>query len=134
MSRNAPPLADQFFKEPSPPLLLVLKYTNFRSPLSGVQKFSEPPPSISSFPLVILNELSLNSFHWALKKYLENFRYLAFLDIKVSIEGNGLCTSVYFKPTASHLFVVFIFIITQFLRLSRLCSEDSDAPPGGGGT
>ena len=27
---------------------------------------------------------------------------LAFLDIKISIEGNGLCTSVYYKPTDSH--------------------------------
>ena len=26
---------------------------------------------------------------------------LAFLDIKISIEGNGLCTSVYNKPTDS---------------------------------
>ena len=34
----------------------------------------------------------------------------SFLDIKVSIEGNGLCTSVHYKPTDSHsLFVVFIF-------------------------
>ena len=35
---------------------------------------------------------------------------LAFLDIKLSIEGNGLCTSVHYKPTDSHsYFVVFIF-------------------------
>ena len=27
---------------------------------------------------------------------------MAFLDIKISIEGNGLCTSVYNKPTDSH--------------------------------
>ena len=27
---------------------------------------------------------------------------LAFLDIKVSVEGNGLCTSVHYKPTDSH--------------------------------
>ena len=35
---------------------------------------------------------------------------LAFLDIKVSAEGNGLCTSVHYKPTDSHIsFVIFIF-------------------------
>ena len=43
---------------------------------------------------------AINSFHPALKYTWEIFdTSLAFLDIKVSIEGNGLCTSVYYKPT-----------------------------------
>ena len=63
-----PSLVVQHFR--SHPLLLVLKYTNFRSPPPSPTFFSEPPfrvsknfwsppPSISSSPLVILNELSL---------------------------------------------------------------------------
>ena len=41
-----------------------------------------------------------NSFHPALKYTWEiSDDSLSFLDIKVSIEGNGLCTSVYYKPT-----------------------------------
>ena len=52
---------------------------------------------------------AVNSFHpytWEISDSC-----LAFLDIKLSIEGNGLCTSVHYKPTDSHteLFVVFIF-------------------------
>ena len=41
--------------------------------------------------------------------YLGNFQYffkLAFLDIKVSIEVNGLCTSVHYKPTDSYTVVI----------------------------
>jgi len=62
---------------------------------------------------------------------------LAFLDIKVSIEGDGLCTSVHYKPTDSHIYLLSSsshpsFVKTdsipysQFLRLRRLCSNDSD--------
>ena len=36
------------------------------------------------------------------KRYEISDTSLAFLDIKISIEGNGLCTSVYYKPTYSH--------------------------------
>ena len=51
-----------------------------------------------------------NSFDPALKyTWAISDTSLAFLDIKISIEGNGLCTSV-----------------SQFLRLRRLCSDDSD--------
>ena len=32
---------------------------------------------------------------------------LAFLDIKISIEGNGLCTSVYNKPTDSYSYLLY---------------------------
>ena len=43
---------------------------------------------------------AINSFHPALKYTWEICdTSLAFLDIKISIEGNGLCTSVYYKPT-----------------------------------
>ena len=80
---------------------------------------------------------AVNSFHPALKYTLEiSDTSLAFLDIKVSIEGNGLCTSVHYKPTDSHSYLLYSpshpshvknsIPYSQFLRLHRLCSEDSD--------
>ena len=61
---------------------------------------------------------------------------LAFLDIKVSIEGKGLCTSVHYKPTDSHSYLFYSssqpshvkksISCSQFLRPCCLCSEDSD--------
>ena len=77
------------------------------------------------------------SFHPALKYTWEiSDTSLAFLDIKVSIEGNGLCTSVHYKPTDSHSYLLYSsshpshvknsISYSQFLRLRRLCSDDSD--------
>ena len=51
---------------------------------------------------------AVNSFHPALKYTWEiSDTSLAFLDIKVSIEGNDLCTSVYYKPTDSHSYLLY---------------------------
>ena len=80
---------------------------------------------------------AVNSFHPALKYTWEmSDTSLAFLDIKVSVEGNGLCTSVHYKPTDSHSYLLYSsshpshvknsIPYSQFLRLRRLCSEDSD--------
>ena len=56
---------------------------------------------------------AVNSFHPALKYTWEiSNTCLAFLDIKLSIEGNCLCTSAHYKPTDSHLFFVLIFTST----------------------
>ena len=44
---------------------------------------------------------------------------LAFLDIKVSIEGNGLCTSVLYKPKDSHSHM-YSFKIHHMLRIPFL--------------
>ena len=51
-------------------------------------------------------------------------------------EGNGLCTSVHFKPTDSHSYLLYssshpshvknTIPYSQFLRLRCLCSDDSD--------
>ena len=76
---------------------------------------------------------SVNSFHPALKYTWEiSETSLAFLDIKVSIIGNGLCTSVHYKPTDSHSYLLHSsshpshvknsIPYSQFLRLRRLCS------------
>ena len=61
---------------------------------------------------------------------------LAFLDIKVSISGNGLCTSVHYKSTDSHSYLLHSsshpshvknsIPYSQFLRIRRLCSDGSD--------
>ena len=61
----------------------------------------------------------------------------ALLDIKISTEGNGLCSSVYYKPTDSRSYLLYSsshpslakdsISFSQFLRL-RLCSDDSDFP------
>ena len=51
---------------------------------------------------------SVNSFHPALKYTREiSETSLAFLDIKVSISGNGLCTSVHYKLTGSHSYLLY---------------------------
>ena len=80
---------------------------------------------------------SVNSFHPALKYTWEiSETSLAFLDIKVSISGNVLCTSVHYKPTDSHSYLLYSsshpshvknsIPYSQFLKLRRLCSDDSD--------
>ena len=93
-----------------------------------------PPPERNSINIFIT---AVNSFHPALKYTLEiSDTSLAFLDIKLSVEGNGLCTSVHYKPTDSHSYLLYSsshpshvktsIPYSQFLRLRRLCSEDSD--------
>ena len=80
---------------------------------------------------------SVNSFHPALKYTREiSETSLTFLDIKVSISGNGLCFSMHCKPTDSHSYLLHSsshpshvktsIPYSQFLRLQRLCSDDSD--------
>ena len=81
--------------------------------------------------------MPINSFHPALKYTWEiSETSLAFLVIKVSIRGNVLCTSVHYKPTDSHSYLLYSsshpshvknsIPYSQFLRLRRLCSDDSD--------
>ena len=80
---------------------------------------------------------AVNSFHPALKYTWEiSDTSLAFLDIKISIEGSGLCTIVYYKPTDSHSYLWYSSLqpahvknfipFSEFLRLRRLCCDDSD--------
>jgi len=80
---------------------------------------------------------SISSFHPALKYTWEiSDTSLAFLDIKVSIEGTGLCTSLHYKPTDSHNYLLHSsshpshvknsIPYSQFLRLRRLFRDDSD--------
>ena len=80
---------------------------------------------------------SVNSFHPALKYTWEiSENSLAFLDIKLSVNDNGLSTRVHYKPTDSHNYLLHSSSLpqhaknaipfSQFLRLRRVCSEDSD--------
>ena len=80
---------------------------------------------------------SVNSFHPALKYTWEmSETSLAFLDIKVSIGGNVLCTSVHYQPTDSHSYLLYSLShpshvknsipYSQFLRL-RICDPTPSA-------
>ena len=80
---------------------------------------------------------SVNSFHPALKYTGEiSENSLVFLGIKLSINDNGLSTSVHYKPTDSQIYllhssshkqhVMNAIPFSQFLRLRRLCSGDTD--------
>ena len=80
---------------------------------------------------------SVNSFHPALKyTWVVSECSIAFLDINVSIIGNRLSTSVHYKPTDSHSYLLHSsshpahvknsIPYSQFLRLRRLCSDDTD--------
>ena len=61
---------------------------------------------------------------------------VSFLDILVSISGNRLTTTMFYKPTDSHSYLLFSSFhpnhtktsipFSQFLHLRRLCSEDED--------
>ena len=85
----------------------------------------------------------VNGFHHALKFTWEiSETCVSFLDISVSINGDTLATSVSYKPTDSHSYLLFSsshpnhtrqsIPYSQFLRLHRicsLCSEDKDLKP-----
>ena len=64
---------------------------------------------------------AVNSFHAALKYTWEiSDTSLAFLDIKVSVDGNGLCTSVHYKPTDSHSYLLYSFFTFIYNRSSNM--------------
>ena len=61
---------------------------------------------------------------------------VTFLNINISVQDNNLATSVHYKPTDLHSYLLYSFShpshvkdsipYSQFLRLHRLCSNDSD--------
>ena len=70
---------------------------------------------------------AVNSFHPALKyTWGISDTSLAFLDIKISIEGNGLCTSVYYKPTDSHSYLLYSSSHPSHVKNSISFSQFSD--------
>ena len=79
----------------------------------------------------------VNDYHPALKFTWEiSEASVSFLDILVSINSNALGTSVSYRPTDSHSYLLFSsshpnhtkqsIPYSQFLRLRRLCSDDKD--------
>ena len=79
----------------------------------------------------------VNSFHPALKLTWEiSETSVTFLDINISFQDNNLATSVHYKPTDSHSYLLYSsshpshvrdsIPYSQFLRLRRLCSDDSE--------
>ncbi len=79
----------------------------------------------------------VNNFYPALQFTWEiSETSVSFLDILVSINGNRLVTSVFYKPTDSHSYLLYSsshpnhtrrsIPFSQFLCLCRLCSEDED--------
>ena len=57
---------------------------------------------------------------------------VTFLHINISVQDNNLATSVYYKPTDLHSYLLYSSHVkdpipySQFLRLRRLCSDDLD--------
>ena len=79
----------------------------------------------------------VNSFHPALKFTWEiSETSVTFLDINISVQDNNLATSVHYKPTDLHNYLLYSsshqshvkdsISYSQFIRLRRLCSENSD--------
>jgi hypothetical protein len=79
----------------------------------------------------------VNSFHPALDFTWDiSQSSVTFLDISVSITANRLSTTVFYKPTDSHSYLLYSsshpkhtldsIPFSQFLRLRRLCSCDTD--------
>ena len=79
----------------------------------------------------------VNSFHPALKFTWEiSETSVTFLEINISVQDNNLATSVHYESKDSHSYLLYSssnsshvkdsMPCSQFLRLRRLCSDDSD--------
>ena len=78
--------------------------------------------------------ITLSNSHWQLAKTVS--RKLWVVDISVSNNGNALATSVSYKPTHAHSYLLFFssdhkhvkqsIPYSKFLRLCRLCSDNKD--------
>ena len=115
-------------------------FSNYRGPKPDLYKrYIDDCVGATSSSREDLNQLnnSVNSFNPALKYTWEiSENSLAFLDLKLSINENGLSASVQCKPTNSHNYLLHssshpqhvknAIPISQFHRLRRLCSDDND--------
>ena len=120
---------------------LQVKFIEFLSVNVNASRVCDIRYKINDFIAFLLLHFSKFDIEWLCP---DAFKYtweisetsLAFLDIKVSISGNSLCTSVHYKPTDSHSYLLHSsshpshvknsIPYSQFLRLRRLCSDDSD--------
>src|SRR3984885_9104393 len=79
---------------------------------------------------------SMNSMHPNIKIEFQIGNELSFLDTLVKVSTNNLQTSIYYKPTDSHSYLLYTsnhprstkdaIPYSQFLRLRRICSDDQD--------
>lgn len=106
--------------------LLYMRYIDdivgiFDGPLIDVQKFM----------------LSFNNFHNDISfTYTCDLNEAIFLDLKLTLINNQITSSIYYKPTDAHLYLDYtsnhpLFMknsipFSQFLRLRRICSVESD--------
>ena len=112
-------------------------FSNYHGPKPDLyQRYIDDCVGATSSSWEELN-LFINSFNPALKCTWEiSENSLVFLDIELSINDYGLSTSVHYKPTDSHNYFLHssshpqhvknAISFSQFLRLRRLCSDDTD--------
>ena len=82
----------------------VVAHLNKRRRIAAFIK--KPAPYLWFFGKSLRNcEKGMKFLIW--KRYEISDTSLAILDIKISIEGNGLCTSVYYKPIDSHSYFLY---------------------------
>ena len=92
----------------------------------------------SSHPSQVKNSISFTQIHRLRRLCSDDY-----IDIKSLTEGNGLCTSVYYKPTDLPSYLLYSsshsshgknsIPFSQFLRLRRLHRDDSDFSEKSGG-
>ena len=93
-----------------------------------------PAPKKNWNDLSVLSTLSIRPSHSHGKSLKPQSLFST--DINISVQDNKLATSVHYKPTDSHSYLLYSsshpshvkdsIPYSQFLRLRRLCSEDSD--------
>ena len=89
-------------------------YANLFADFIEKQFFSQHPtaPNLNSTDLKYTWEISDTS--------------LAFLDIKISTEGNGLCTGVYYKPKDLHSYLLYSYAHPSHVKNSIPISQFPD--------
>ena len=82
----------------------------------------------SSHPSQVKNSISFTQIHRLRRLCSDDY-----IDIKSLTEGNGLCTSVYYKPTDLHSYLLYSYSHSShgknsipFSQFLRLRSDDSD--------
>ena len=117
-----------------------LIFTTFQGPVPYIfRRYIDDGFGVTDISLDDLNHFIdfVSGFHPAIKfTSLISSTSVDFLDICVSIGSTSLTTSVHYKPTASHSFLLYTsshprscrhsLPFSQLLRLRRLCQDDVD--------
>ena len=88
-------------------------------------------PKLELFGRYIDDCIAATSCTWEISE-----TWVIFLHINISVQNNNLATSAHYKPKNSHIYLLYSSFhpshvkdsipYSQFLRLRRLCSGDSD--------